>query len=134
MNYLKIALTGIAIASPFSKFEAAEVPGFLKPGKTYKLTFTVPLSIARDPSPPPTFPAIMDDASPGAQKTWFVEVLQIDPSGWIFCDNPRTINGLGGGRNPLLPPVWINLGAVAVIQPIALTARTGGDIPKNPGN
>jgi hypothetical protein len=134
MNYLSLVLMGVALVCPFSTSVAAEVPGFLKAGKTYKLTFAVPLGIARDPAPPPIFPSPVEESSPKPQRTWFVEVLQIDSSGWILCDTPGTLSGLGGGRNPLIPPVWINLSSVAIVQPISITPGTGFDIPKNPGN
>jgi hypothetical protein len=111
--------------------EAAELPRVLRKGETYKLTFTVPLSISRQRFAPPGPFSAVEETQPKPQKTWFVEIVDLDASGWILCDDPKAFTGVEAGINPLVPPVWISVGAIAVIQAIQLTPQTGSSRQKS---
>jgi hypothetical protein len=109
---------------------AAELPKVLIKGETYKLTFTVPLGISRQRFAPPGPFSAVEETQAKPQKTWFVEVVDLDGSGWILCDDPKAFTGVEAGSNPLIPPVWISIGAIAVIQPIQARQPTGNGRPK----
>lgn len=132
MKRFHILLIGMALVSSLMPCVAADLPKFLAKGKTYKLTFTVPLSISREEAPPPSPFPLHDEALPKPQKIWLVEVLDIDPSGWILCDTPSALTGIPAGSNPLLPPIWISLGALATIQPMEFTGRPGVERRRKP--
>jgi hypothetical protein len=110
---------------------AAELPKVLVKGETYKLTFSVPLSISRQRFAPRGPLSVIEETHPKPQKTWFVEIVDLDASGWILCDDPRAFTGVEAGSNPLVPPVWISVGAIAVIQAIQLTPQTGSSRAKS---
>lgn len=110
--------------------DAAELPKVLRKGETYKLTFTVPLSISRQRFAPPGPFSAVEETQPKPQKTWFVEIVDVDDSGWILCDDPKAFTGVDAGSNSLIPPVWISVGAIAVIQPIQARQPTGNGRPK----
>ena len=110
--------------------EAAELPRVLRKGETYKLTFTVPLSISRQRFAPPGPFSAVEETQTKPQKTWFVEIVDLDDSGWILCDDPKAVTGVDAGSNSLIPAVWISVGAIAVIQPIQPRQPTGNGRPK----
>ena len=109
---------------------AAELPKVLVKGETYKLTFTVPLSISRQSFAPRGPLSVIEETHPKPQKTWFVEIVDLDDSGWILCDDPKAVTGVDAGSNSLIPAVWISVGAIAVIQPIQPRQPTGNGRPK----
>jgi hypothetical protein len=109
---------------------AAELPKVLVKGETYKLTFTVPLSISRQSFAPRGPLSVIEETHPKPQKTWFVEIVDLDASGWILCDDPKAFTGVEAGSNPLVPPVWISVGAIAVIQAIQTRQPAGSSRSK----
>ena len=110
--------------------KAAELPRVLRKGETYKLTFTVPLSISRQRFAPPGPFSAVEETQPKPQKTWFVEIVDLDDSGWILCDDPKAFTGVEAGSNPLVPPVWISVGAIAVIQAMQTIQPAGSSRSK----
>ena len=110
--------------------KAAELPKVLIKGETYKFTFTVPLSISRQRFAPQGPFSAVEETQAKPQKTWFVEIVDLDASGWILCDDPKAFTGVDAGSNPLIPPVWISVGAIAVIQPIQVRQPSGNGRPK----
>lgn len=109
----------------FAHCGAAELPKVLIKGETYQLTFTVPLSISRQRFAPLGRFSAVEETQAKPQKTWFVEIVDLDASGWILCDDPKAVTGVDAGSNSLIPPVWISVGAIAVIQPIQPRQPTG---------
>jgi hypothetical protein len=125
-----IACLTVSMGVLLPRCDAADLPKILMKGETYKLTFTVPLSISRQRFAPPGPFLSVEETQPKPLRTWFVEVVELDASGWILCDDPKAVTGLDAGSNPLIPPVWISVGAIAVIQPIQPRQPIGNGRPK----
>jgi hypothetical protein len=132
MKYFRrfVQFVAVSMCSLLGHGEAAELPRVLRKGETYKLTFTVPLSISRQRFAPPGPFSAVEETQPKPQKTWFVEIVDLDDSGWILCDDPKAVTGVDAGSNSLIPAVWISVGAIAVIQPIQPRQPTGNGRPK----
>jgi hypothetical protein len=96
-----IAFLTVSMGVLLPRCDAADLPKILMKGETYKLTFTVPLSISRQRFAPPGPFSSVEETQPKPLRTWFVEVVELDASGWILCDDPKAVTGLDAGSNPL---------------------------------